>query len=71
MLIEMAAAWLAGPLLTNNAFTASLPQASVPILDGATAVLNLGLSIGLALVAGLYPAYRAARLSPMEAMRHV
>jgi len=71
MAIGMAAAWLFGPYLTNNAFTASLPQTSVPALDGTTAIMTLGLSIGLALVAGLYPAYRAAKLSPMEAIRHV
>lgn len=71
MAIGMAAAWLFGPALTNHAFTAALPQTSAPALDGATAAITLGLSIGLALVAGLYPAYRAAKLSPMEAIRHV
>lgn len=71
MMIGMAAAWLFGPMLTNNAFTAALPQTSTPVLNGTTAIVTLGLSVSLALVAGLYPAYRAARLSPMEAIRHV
>lgn len=71
MAIGMLAAWLFGPYLTNNAFTASLPQTSVPLLDSGTALMTLGLSIGLALVAGLYPAYRAAKLSPIEAIHHV
>lgn len=71
MAIGMLAAWLFGPYLTNNAFTASLPQTSVPMLDSGTALMTVGLSIGLALVAGLYPAYRAAKLSPMEAIHHV
>jgi putative ABC transport system permease protein len=34
-------------------------------------LFTLGLSVGLALLAGLYPAYLATRLSPVEAMRHV
>ena len=71
MAIGMLAAWLFGPYLTNNAFTASLPQTSVPLLESGTALMTVGLSIGLALVAGLYPAYRAAKLSPMEAIHHV
>lgn len=64
-------AWLFGPALTDNAFTASLRQSPTPVLDGATLILTLAFSVGLALLAGLYPAYRAAKLSPVEAMRHV
>ncbi|MDA8259189.1 MAG: ABC transporter permease [Betaproteobacteria bacterium] len=64
-------AYLFGPALTDNAFTASLRQSPTPALDAATILFTLGFSVCLALLAGLYPAYRAARLSPVEAMRHV
>lgn len=59
-----------GSYLTDNAFTASLRQAPAMSVGADTLAATLGLSIGLALIAGLYPAYRAARLSPVEAMRY-
>lgn len=65
------AAHTLGPRLTQNAFTAALPPSPLPVVDGATVMLTLAFSVTLALIAGLYPAWRAARLSPMEAIRHV
>lgn len=71
ILIGMAAAFVLGPYITSNALTAALPQTASPMLDMTTVATTLALSIGLALVAGLYPAMRAAKLTPMEAIRHV
>lgn len=64
-------AHLFGPALTDNALTASLRQSPSLVLEGETILATLALAVGIALLAGLYPAYRAAQLSPVEAMRHV
>ncbi|WP_374682437.1 ABC transporter permease [Accumulibacter sp.] len=64
-------AYVFGPVLGDNAFTASLRQSPAPAFDEVTLIITLAFSVGLALLAGLYPAYRATRLSPVEAMRHV
>ena len=63
-------AYFFGPYLTGNALTASLPQAPTLALGVGTVSFTMGLSVCLALLAGLYPAYRATRLSPVEAMRY-
>lgn len=65
----LAAYWF-GPYFTQDAFSTGLaPSASVP--DALSMLYALGFSVVLAVVAGLYPAARAARLTPVEAMSHV
>ena len=59
-----------GPYFTQDALSSGLaPSASG--LDVPSVLFALGFSVVLAILAGLYPAARAARLTPVEAMRHV
>ncbi|TGD92267.1 ABC transporter permease [Methylobacterium nonmethylotrophicum] len=66
----LAAYWI-GPSIADNPFTAALRQSPTPALDPSTIAGVLVFSIALALLAGFYPAWRAARLTPMDAIRHV
>lgn len=59
--------WGALHLLASLRTTAAVAQATIPLRHSAEALLA-ALLIGL--VAGFFPAYRGAMLSPVEALRH-
>jgi len=62
---------LAAPLIAQNEFVSVLgsPDMAVTISPYLVLVV-LGLSTLLAILSGLYPAWRASKLTPMEAIRH-
>ncbi|MEY3772246.1 MAG: hypothetical protein RL067_260 [Verrucomicrobiota bacterium] len=56
--------------LMNFILTQALPTGAVATLDWAIMAQGLAFSVVIGLVAGVYPALRAARLDPIEALRH-
>ncbi len=56
--------------LMNYVLTQALPTGAVATLDWAIMAQGLAFSVVIGLVAGVYPALRAARLDPIEALRH-
>ena len=66
-LLGMAAGWAALRLLASLPRTASIVSAALPV---STLVEALAVAVLVGLAAGFVPAWRAARLLPVEAMRH-
>lgn len=67
----LAASVLVGPMVNQNAFLAFVKgNDPAAVLDPKLMVGSVAFSVAVALVAGLYPAWRAARLTPVEAISH-
>lgn len=60
----------AAPLVSQNAFTSFVKGSGSLTLDPALIAGSILFSVAVALAAGLYPAWRAARLTPVEAINH-
>lgn len=56
--------------LMNFILTQALPTGAVAKFDWLIMAQGLGFSVVIGLVAGVYPALRAAKLDPIEALRH-
>ena len=62
----------AAPLIEQNEFVAVLGRPETAVTLSVPLVLTvLGFSVGISIVSGLYPAWKASKLTPMEAIRNV
>jgi len=63
---------VAAPLIEQNEFVSVLGSPDTAVAFSVPLLLTvLGLSVLISTVSGLYPAWRASRLTPMEAIRNV
>jgi putative ABC transport system permease protein len=72
VILGFAASSIASPMLAESGFSALMkgatPQASFDATIVITAIL---FSVVISVVSGIYPAFKAAKLTPVEAMNHV
>jgi len=72
IVIGFVASHFAAPLIQQNQFVEVIGTTQTSVTLSATLVFTvLGLSILISVFSGLYPAWKASKLTPMEAIRNV
>ncbi len=64
------AARIASPLVSSNAFTVFVSRGDAAMVDASLLISAVCFSMVAAVIAGVYPAWRASQLSPVEAISY-